>query len=110
MATVKIASRLPFGLEIHLDDERTKKVTLNGINSSKIIGAEFGLTDVDASFWGEWMKMHGSGKNQHPAIKNQVIFEVKDESAAESKVSEIKKDLPTKLEPIDPESMGVEAA
>src|SRR6185312_6535858 len=66
-----VESKLPWGLDIFLDqdgvDEQSGKmikiprpdtrVRLNGANSTRIIGG-YGLTQVDADFWAEWMKTH----------------------------------------------------
>lgn len=63
---VLVGCKLPQGLHIHINETR---VTLNGTNSSRIIGG-YGLTRVDESFMEQWLKLHADTR----AVRNGLIF------------------------------------
>ena len=96
--TVTVGCKLPHGLVLELGGV---EVTINGVNSSLIVGG-FGLTEgVDAAFFDAWMSA-----NKHTAIvKNELIFaqsktseaqaEAKDKAANKSGLEGLgKQDLP----------------
>ena len=111
---VWVESKLPWGLDIFLDqdgvDEQSGKpikiprpdtrVRLNGANSGRIVGG-YGMTQVDAEFWAEWMKTH---KDFPPVKSGAVKAQPTRERAMAQAMDE--KDLKTKLEPIDPDKPG----
>lgn len=68
MATVTVGCKLPSGL--HLDIPGKGRVTLNGANSSNVIGGHGITENVDAEFLAAWMKMYAD----HPAVKAGLIF------------------------------------
>ena len=74
MATITIGSRLPYGLIIEVAD---KKVTIEGVNKSNIIGAEHYTTEVDSQFWEAWTTANA----EFPALVNKAIFAIEDKRA-----------------------------
>ena len=100
MATVKIGCKLPHGLVLEVNNV---KVTLNGANQHFAFMSrmgDVGITDVDQSFWNEWLKSHA----ETPYVINGFVFETKDESSAKAKAADTAK---TGLEPLNPDSNGV---
>lgn len=98
MATVTIGCKLPNG--IHLDHEG-KRVTLNGANSSRVIGGH-GITErVDKAFWDAWLAIH---KDYEP-VKRGLIFAQNSTRNAEAEAKE-KQDNPSGLEGINPDKPG----
>jgi hypothetical protein len=94
-----IHCKLPNGIRLELGE---KSVTLNGVNKASIIGADYGTTEVDDSFWSEWLK---ANKDFAP-LKSGAIFAAK---AADAKAKS--DDQPkTGLEPIDPAASSVTPA
>lgn len=112
--TVWVQNKLPWGVDLFLDqegtDEQTGKpirvprldtrVRLNGANSAKIIGG-YGMTEIDADFWNEWVKTH---RNFEPLRSGAIKAQPTRERAFAQAVDE--KELKTKLEPIDPDKPG----
>lgn len=103
--TVIIACRLPHGLVIENPLNPAHTVTLNGINSSRIIGADHGVTEVDADLWELWKTTHAD----FPALKNNAIFEAKDAASAKAKAKEVKAEA-TGFEPLEQGALGVSTA
>lgn len=97
MAQVVVGCKLPNGLHIHLDG---KEVTLNGSNSSRVIGG-YGLTNVDESFITAWLAAH----QDFPAVRAGLIFVQVNAKKAEDEADE-KVDVKSGLEGIDPEKPG----
>ncbi|KMW73661.1 hypothetical protein TI10_05255 [Photorhabdus luminescens subsp. luminescens] len=98
MATVIVGCKLPHGLTIEIDENR---VTLNGINSSTIIGG-YGLTyDVDKAFFDKYLELHADTK----LVKNGLIFAQEKLKEARTEAEE-KAELKNGLEPIDPKKPG----
>jgi hypothetical protein len=93
-----IGCKLPSGL--HLDHEG-KRVTLNGSNSSNIIGG-YGLThNVDQAFWEAWKKAHADFE----PLKQGLIFAQEKEANARAEASD-KQALENGFEGIDPNKPG----
>lgn len=80
MAFVTVGCKLPNGLHI---DVQGKRATLNGANSSRIVGG-YGLTQVDKDFWDAWVKDYADS----PLVKNHMVFAQGTESSAVSKAGE----------------------
>lgn len=86
---VTVACKLPHGLHLDLPQgEDTVRVTLNGSNSSRIVGMNdktnaqrFGLTTVPKDFYETWLTM--VGKTYAP-VKSGLIFAHKEARSAES--------------------------
>ena len=100
MATITIASRLPYGLILEVGD---KKVTLQGVNKSLIIGATHMTNEVDEGFWKAWVEAN----EQFPALVNQSIFAIEDKRAEKSILRDAFERV-TGLERIDPAKANVE--
>ncbi len=103
-ATVTVGCKLPHGLHLDING---KRVTVNGVNSTEIIGG-YGMTkDVDKEFFDAWMALN----REHPAVKNELIFSDVQTSSAHAKAVE-RKDEKTGFEAIDPKKPGpgIEAA
>lgn len=79
---VTVGCKLPHGLVLEVG---STSVTLNGANSSNIIGG-YGLTEgVDKAFFDAWME-----KNEHlPFVRNQLVFA--QASADDAKASALEK-------------------
>lgn len=103
MANVLVGSKLPNGLEIEFKDG--KKLILKGINSSLIIGATYGITEVDSDLWASW----AADNSDFPPLKNKSIFVAKNNSDAKSIASELK-DVQTGLEPMSQDGKDYRAA
>ena len=110
MANVTIGCRLPNGLVIEVGDQ---KVELEGQRQtqkrSKIIllsDDDYGLTEVDASFWDAWKKIVGA--DFYP-LKSGAIFEAKNTTDADAKAKDLKSKK-TGHEPMEPEAEGVKKA
>ena len=90
MATV--GCKLPHGL---VAEHKGVTVTLNGLNSSRILGG-FGLTDVDDAFAKAWFE----AEKNTAIVKNGVVFLVENEAKAKGAAAERSKER-TGLEPLD---------
>jgi hypothetical protein len=94
MATITVGCKLPHGLIIEVDGHA---VTLNGKNSSNVIGG-YGLTEgVDKDFFGKWM----SANRDSAAVKNGLIFAQDRADSARSEAKE-RKGVKNGTEGIDP--------
>lgn len=102
MATISIVSRLPYSLIL---DHEAKTVTIQGVNKSQIIGATEMTTEVDAEFWAVWKESHAD----FAPLKNMAIFAVEDKRSMGSMIKDAIQ-LPTGLERLKPDSMGVNPA
>jgi hypothetical protein len=99
MANITIGSRLPYGLILEVGD---KKVTIEGVNKSNIIGAEHYTTEVDAQFWAAWTEANA----EFPAYVNGTIFAIEDKRAEKSIIRDAFARL-TGLEKIAPDSDSI---
>ena len=105
MAKVIIGCRLPHGLVLSHPLEPGVKVTIAGMNSSKIIGATHVTTEIDADLWDAWKIIH---KDFKPFVSG-AIFEAKSEADATAKAKELKKEK-TGFERLAPDAHGVQPA
>ena len=94
MANITIGSRLPYGLILEVGE---KKVTLQGLNKSMIIGATHMTNEVDDQFWAAWSEVNA----EFPAFKNGSIFAIEDKRAEKSIIRDVLERV-TGLERIDP--------
>ena len=97
MANLTVACKLPQG--IHLD-HAGKRVTLNGTNSSLIIGGH-GLTPVDKEWFDSWLSAH---KDFEP-VKQGLIFAHGKEANVKAEAQE-KATNKSGFEGIDPRNPG----
>lgn len=98
MVTVIVGCKLPHGLTIEIDGN---SVTLNGINSSTIIGG-YGLTyDVDKEFFDKYLELYADTE----LVKNGLIFAQEKLKEARTEAEE-KAGLKNGLEPINPQKPG----
>lgn len=93
MPNITVGCKLPPGIILKT---KTKSVTLNGSNSSVIVGG-YGLTQVDKGFYEEWKKEYAN----YSLLKNGLIFDQADKASAESYASE-HAGLRSGLERLDP--------
>ena len=100
MSNITIGSRLPYGLIIEVAD---KKVTLQGLNKSLIIGATHMTNEVDEGFWNAWKEANA----EFPAFVNGSIFAIEDKRAEKSIIRDVLERV-TGLERIDPAKANVE--
>lgn len=105
-AVVIIGCRLPHGLVLKNPLAKNSSVTLAGLNSSRIIGADYVTTEVDADFWAAWKLTYENSFG--PFIKG-AIFEARSESEAASIAKEVRKEK-TGFEPMAKEAAGVKPA
>lgn len=94
MATIVIGCKLPNGLHL---DYAGKRVTLNGANSSSIIGGHGITTGVDKEFWEAWSKLHAD----FVPIQKGLIFAHDKESSANAQAKEYSKNV-SGFEGLDP--------
>ncbi|ELY6374873.1 hypothetical protein SNQ68_002487 [Cronobacter sakazakii] len=79
--TIVVGCKLPNGLVVEQDGYT---VTLNGSNSSNVVGG-YGLTEgVDKNAFEKWLEVH---KNQ-PYVKNELVFAQAKANSAQSKATE----------------------
>ncbi|MCI0311949.1 hypothetical protein E7W35_12745 [Cronobacter sakazakii] len=79
--TIVVGCKLPNGLVVEQDGYT---VTLNGSNSSNVVGG-YGLTEgVDKDAFEKWLEVH---KNQ-PYVKNELVFAQAKANRAQSKATE----------------------
>lgn len=97
MASVTVGCKLPHGLIIKTGG---KSITLNGANSSKIVGG-YGLTQVDKDFFDAWKTEFA----QFAPLKNHLIFVQEKPANAEAQAKE-QTEVKTGLEPLDPAKPG----
>lgn len=78
---VTVGCKLPNGLVVEIDGYT---VTLNGANSSQVIGG-YGLTEgVDKAAFDKWLKTHAS----QPYVKNELVFAQAKTNSAQDKAQE----------------------
>lgn len=92
MANITVGCKLPHGLIIQVGG---KKVTLNGANSSRIIGG-YGLTLVDKDFFEAWSKEFASFQ----PLQDGLIFAQDSANKAEGQAKE-QVDLRSGFEPLN---------
>ncbi|ELQ6249048.1 hypothetical protein AUN02_14555 [Cronobacter sakazakii] len=79
--TIVVGCKLPNGLVV---EQEGYTVTLNGANSSNVVGG-YGLTEgVDKDAFEKWLEAH---KNQ-PYVKNELVFAQAKANSAQSKATE----------------------
>lgn len=106
--TVIVGCRLPHGLILTVKTASGEKVsvTINGMNRSKIQGATYTTTVVDAEFWEQWKKSHVD----YSPLKNGAIFAASTEDQAKYKgIKEYGKE-PTGFEPMKQDDLGIKPA
>lgn len=96
--TVTVGCKLPHGL--HLDIGETR-VTLNGVNSTGIIGGHGITENVDKEFFDKWMEMYKKSE----MVKNGLIFANEKTASVKAEAIE-KKDNPSGFEGINPAKPG----
>lgn len=95
--TVTVGCKLPHGLRL---DHEGHRVTLNGANSSRVIGG-YGMTEVDGDFWEAWLSRH----RDYPPVTAGLVFAQNTAKSAESQAKE-QAQVATGFEPIDPNAPG----
>jgi hypothetical protein len=123
---VSVGCKLPYGLVLELDTEKKEpvvpgsdklvkvfypsgdKVTIAGSNSAHPdtgnpgrVVAGYGITDVPAKFWNEWVAQHAA----YPLLVNGTLFA---HPKADATISEAgnRRSLKTGLEQMDPDKPG----
>lgn len=78
---VTVGCKLPNGLVVEIEGYT---VTLNGANSSNVIGG-YGLTEgVDKTAFDKWLKAHAN----QPYVKNELVFAQAKTNSAQDKAQE----------------------
>lgn len=103
--TILIGCRLPNGITLSHPKDRDVKVTLNGVSASKIIGATFNTTEVDAEFWTDYQ----AANLDYAPLQNGAIFVAHDPASAHDMARDLEK-VKTGLEPVPQDSNGVTVA
>lgn len=104
--TVLIGCRIPNGLILHHPLKPDVKVTLAGLSSSKLVGATYVTTEVDAEFWETWLLVH---KGKFQPFDNGSIFEASSQDAAVRIAKDLTKQK-TGFEPMSQKAAGVKPA
>lgn len=102
--TVTVGCKLANGLVL---EHGGYKVTLNGANSSAIVGG-YGLTEgVDKDAFFNWLEVH----KEQPYVKRELVFAQENTRNAKAKAKE-NKDVKSGLEGLDPDkpAPGIEKA
>lgn len=103
-----IGSKLPTSLILNHPLDRSVKVTLNGVNSTRILDANgnhsapaagYATTEVDAEFWEAWLMAHSPKGRPFKALESGAIFEASSEASAKSIAAEFR-ERKTGLEPL----------
>ena len=102
---VVIGCKLPHGLILDHPLDPSKKVELNGLNRTRIIGATYATTEVDGEFWEQWKTVH----KDFPALQSGAIFEAGNAAEAAAVAKELEGEK-TGFEPMEQNADGVKAA
>ncbi len=117
-AKIVIGCRLPNGLVIEMPNKpdpngyltptpRENRVALKGKNRAVIVGADYGLTEVDVEFWAAWKKANP----KFPALAAGTIFEASSANDAAAVADEVKAERtgfePMQIDGKDPRAAGV---
>jgi hypothetical protein len=117
--TVMVGCKLPNGLHLQLRKKIADapaggigtvfqpvgdRVTLNGRNSSKVIGG-YGLTEVDADFMAEWMKQN---EGFAPVVKNMIFIQPTPDRASDQATEQAA--VPGASEPMSQTAPGIQPA
>lgn len=100
--TILIGCKLPHGLQIAHPADSTFTATIQGMKSSKIIGATFVTTEIDKELWDVWKVAYAD----YVPLKAGMIFEARNQTEANSKGKELEK-VKTGFERLDPKAEGV---
>jgi hypothetical protein len=99
MPNIVVGCKLPHGLHMELNGVR---VTLNGGNSSEIVGTDgvkTGITVVDKDFFDQWAAIHKDA----PYLKGGLIFANEKPANVKAEAAD-KEDLKTGFEGINPDA------
>lgn len=99
---VVIGCKLPHGLTLKSPLDPTEKVEIKGMNSSKIIGADYVTTEVDEDFWATWKAAY----LDYAPLKSGALFEARTQTEAASKAKELAKEI-TGFEPMPQETKEI---
>lgn len=104
---VLIGCRLPHGLVLRhpSPEHKDETVTLEGLKDSKVIGATYVTTKVDAEFWATWKTAY----SDFQPLRTGAIFEARSDDEAKFKAKSLTKEK-TGFEPMKPEDGGVKPA
>lgn len=103
MGNILIGCRLPHGLTIsHPNPAIKTKVTIAGMNTSKVIGSTHVTTEVDADFWEAWKTVY----SDFAPLKNGSIFDARSVTDAAAKAKDLRKEK-TGFEPMAKDAGGV---
>lgn len=105
MTKILIGCRLPHGLTITHPARPNIKATIAGFHASKIIGATYSTTEVDADLWAAWKAVY----TDYKPLKTGAIFEARSGTEAGEKAKDLVKEK-TGFEPLAPEANGVKKA
>lgn len=97
--TVRVYSRLPYGLIIQVGRARAE---IAGLNSSAILGATVMATEIDAELWAEFARINAKSR----LITSGAVFAERNDKSAAARAEDSDK---TRLEPADPAESAVEA-
>lgn len=98
MAKVTVGCKLPTGITLQVDG---KKVTLNGTNSSNVIGGYGLTTDVDKDFMDAWLKQN----KDITMVRNGFVFIKKNEKEAKAAAKDGAENK-NGTEPMNPDKPG----
>lgn len=109
MANILIGCRLPNGILLHHPDPQKratlKPIKIAGLRDSKIIGAPYVTTTVDADFWEGWKKAYPD----YAPLKNGSLFEASSANEAAAKGKELAA-AKTGFEPVKKDAPGIKPA
>lgn len=104
-SVVMVGCKLPNGIILSHPKHPKFTVTLAGVHSSKIIGATYAITEVDAEFWKAWKAANA----EFTPFKTNAIFEGSTRQDVADMAGELEKEK-TGLEPLSRETLGVTKA
>lgn len=97
MANVVIGCKLPNGIILEHPMKPDMTVSIAGLNSAVIIGADHATTAVEEEFWEQWFAVH----KEFPAVKSGALFVAKSANDAKA-IARENKERKTGFEKLNP--------
>lgn len=89
-----------------LNGQNQKWIDLKMLDKAVIFPEDYGVTEVDESFWTQWSKQNA----ESPMIKNNVLFVVERKEDAEKVSKELSKEIKTGFEAASETDFKIEKA
>jgi hypothetical protein len=100
-----VGCKLPHGLILDDPFNPAVKIVLNGRNKARIIGGQYGVTQVDDEAFNAWLSMNPG----YQPVVSGAIFHAKNENDLVAKARELER-VETGFEPMPIDALGVKPA